>query len=351
MNGSEFQEKRETLLARLQLALELEWATLPPYLVALLSIKRTANREAADLIRSVAMEEMLHFALVANVMNAVGGQPRVDKSNCPSYPLTMTFEGRPFADRAFPINLERFSKASMATFMKVEQPQKPIIKTARVHDAIDVPAPTIGEFYGEIVSLLEELEAAFPGTLFIGDRKRQLESDFFWGGGGTIEVVTDLDSAKVALETVIEQGEGAWPWSQDKLAATVERPLEMGHYYRFSEIYFERHFSKTDDPEKRPSGDPMPIDYTAVHPIKQNARTVDYPQGSEAAALNDAFNNHYTMMLRQLGEAINGTPNVLYTAIMNGMHEMTSVARALMAVPIPGSNNGENACPTFEWLE
>ena len=73
MNEAEIEEKQRTLLARLQLAMELEWATLPPYLVAVLSIKRSSNREAADLIRGVAMEEMLHLALVANVMNAVSG--------------------------------------------------------------------------------------------------------------------------------------------------------------------------------------------------------------------------------------------------------------------------------------
>ncbi|WP_457659936.1 ferritin-like domain-containing protein [Sinorhizobium medicae] len=94
----------------MQLALELEWATLPPYLVALLSIKGPQNREAADLIRGVAMEEMLHFALVANVINAIGGRPVVAKENCPTYPMRMTFEGRPFADRTFPINLGCFSK-------------------------------------------------------------------------------------------------------------------------------------------------------------------------------------------------------------------------------------------------
>ena len=351
MNDTEFEDKRRTLLSRLQLALELEWATLPPYLVALLSINPSANREAADLIRGVAMEEMLHFTLVANVINAVGGRPAIGKANCPTYPLTMTFEGRPFADRTFPINLEPFSKASIATFMRIEQPQPPRVETAWLREIIDVPAPTIGEFYGEIISLLETLDTAVPGKLFVGGRSRQLGGDFFWGGGGAIVVVTDLASAKTALDTVIEQGEGAWPWTQEKLAATVGEPLEMGHYYRFGEIFFERHFLKEDDPTKPPTGIPMSIDYTAVSPIRQNARAADYPADSKAAALNDAFNSRYTMMLRQLGESVNGTPHALYTAIMNGMHGMTSIARELMQTLMPGSTSGETACPTFEWME
>ncbi|MDX0961540.1 ferritin-like domain-containing protein [Sinorhizobium medicae] len=338
------------LLKSLQLALELEWATLPPYLVALLSIKGPQNREAADLIRGVAMEEMLHFALVANVINAIGGRPVVAKENCPTYPMRMTFEGRPFADRTFPINLGCFSKESISTFMKIEQPQEPVIKTAWLDTVIDVPAPTIGEFYEEIKSILRELDAALPEGLFVGDPAHQLGGDFFWGGGGAIKAVTDLDSALEALETVVEQGEGAWPLSQEKFSKKAGEPLEMGHYYRFSEIFYERHFIDSDDPRGLPGGPSMAVDWNAVFPIRENATSADYAAGSMAATLNDAFNRRYTMMLRQLDESVNGAPTALYTAIMNGMHGLTSVARELMATPIEGSD-GETACPTFEWVE
>jgi hypothetical protein len=56
----------------------------------------------------------------------------------------MTFEGRPFADRSFPIALTRFSNSSIATFMKIEKPQEPKFKTLALNDKLDVPAPTIG---------------------------------------------------------------------------------------------------------------------------------------------------------------------------------------------------------------
>ena len=38
------EDKRATLLTRLQTAIELEWSTIPPYMVAVLSMKLTANR-------------------------------------------------------------------------------------------------------------------------------------------------------------------------------------------------------------------------------------------------------------------------------------------------------------------
>ncbi|WP_404294253.1 ferritin-like protein (plasmid) [Microvirga sp. RSM25] len=351
MTAPKLEAKKLELLSWLQLALELEWSTLPPYLVALLSIKRPQNREAADLIRGVAMEEMLHFALVANVMNALGGRPKIARDNCPTYPLTMTFEGRPFADRTFPISLARFSKESISTFMKIEQPQQAKFETLAWKNKIDVPAPTIGEFYEGILTLLDELDAALPDSLFTGDPRRQLEADYFWGGGGEIIIVSDLTSARTALETVIEQGEGAWPFSQEEFAEVAGHSLSMGHYYRFSEIFYERRFIPTDDPRVPPSGPAMAIDYTAVYPIRENAKSTDYPSGSVATALNEAFNRRYTMMMRQLDEAVNGEPKALYTAIMYGMHGLASAAKDLMATPMPGVGKVETACPTFEWMD
>lgn len=56
-------------------------------------------------------------------------------------------------------------------------------------------------------------------------------------------------------------------------------------------------------------------------------------------------------MLLQLEEAMNGNPKVLYTAIMNGMHSLTPIAREMMSTPIEGDAAGRHACPTFEWVE
>ncbi|MEA5498083.1 ferritin-like domain-containing protein [Limnoraphis robusta] len=51
----------------------IEHATFPPYITALYSLKPGSNLEAFHVIRAVAVEEMLHLTLVANVFNAVGG--------------------------------------------------------------------------------------------------------------------------------------------------------------------------------------------------------------------------------------------------------------------------------------
>src|SRR4051794_28336931 len=176
------EDKRAALLALLQTAIELEWSTIPPYMVATLSMKLTANREAANLIRGVMMEEMLHMALLANVLNAVGGTVHIGPDNAPSYPRRL-FEGRDF-----PVNLAPFSAENVATFMKIEEPRT-----------------SVGAFYRSIVALLEELDRAAPGALFTGDPARQLYDDYYWGGGNEIIPVKDLGSAKKALDVVIDK--------------------------------------------------------------------------------------------------------------------------------------------------
>ena len=68
----------ESLREHLQWAIELEHFTLPPYLCALYSLDAVRNPEASEVVASVLVEEMLHMTLAANLLNAVGGRPRLD---------------------------------------------------------------------------------------------------------------------------------------------------------------------------------------------------------------------------------------------------------------------------------
>ena len=58
----------------LHAAMQLEHATIPPYLTALYSIHPGTNAAATQIVRAVAVEEMLHLTLAANVLNAVAGR-------------------------------------------------------------------------------------------------------------------------------------------------------------------------------------------------------------------------------------------------------------------------------------
>ena len=60
----------------LQMAIELEFSTLPPYLYALYSIRPDANAVAADRIKAVAMEEMVPYARARELSEKIGGSPQ-----------------------------------------------------------------------------------------------------------------------------------------------------------------------------------------------------------------------------------------------------------------------------------
>jgi Ferritin-like len=352
-NKPGIRSKKEKLLAWLQIALELELSTIPPYLVALLSIKLPGNRESAELIRSVMIEEMLHLALVANVLNAVGGKPRLDKNAIPRYPLKMKFEGKVFEDRKFWINLAPFSEPVIKTFLQIEQPQNPPPPQGGVTAYIvklDVPALTIGEFYGQIVSLLEEMEHESPGNVFVGKPEYQIKKDYYWAGGGDLVVVQDLTTAKEALDLVIKQGEGAWTSGPGQVARDFNDNFKIGHYYRFNEILCGQRYKKSDNSANPPTGDKFSVDYTNVYPLKVNPRSVDYKNAHELKDLNEQFNLRYSNMLRQIEEAMNGSPRTLYTAIMDSMHHLTPIAHQMMKTPILAGEE-TTGCPTFQWRE
>ena len=189
------------------------------------------------------------------------------------------------------------------------------------------------------------------GQLFVGNPQRQIKEDYYWASGGKIVAVRDLKSAKIALNLVISQGEGAWPKPGDPLPkGFADPPLQMGHYYRFNEIAKGRRYKNSDDPDLPPTGDPIEVDYSAVYPIKVNPDQGDYKPGTRLFALNESFNKRYTTMLLQIHEAFNGTPKTLYTAIMDSMHGLTPIAHEMMKIPISGVLESPPGCPTFDWV-
>lgn len=331
----------------LQTALELELATIPPYMIGLLSIKRPGNREVAEILRGVMLEEMLHMALVSNVLNAIGGKPQLNADTIPKYPFDLAFEGKRFDDRQFQVHLAPFSEATVKTFLDIERPQDPDIRA--INFRLEIPALTIGGFYKAMVELLQELVGADPNGIFVGDKSKQLEGDYFWAGGGSIIRVTDFATAKAALDFVADQGEGA-PESAARRRGGPVPDFRMGHFFRFQQILHKRRYLKSDDPARPPTGPEIAVDYNAVYPCKIDPKSSDYPEGSDLAKLNSEFNIRYTALLRQVEDAMNGEPKSLYDAILDHMRAMSPIAHEMMKLPLDGDPDGRVGCPTFEWM-
>ena len=110
----------QRLRDHLQTALEIEHATIPPYLTALVSIKRGYNIEVQKIIKTIIRQEMLHMALVANILNAIGGRPKLYyRDFIPRFPSRLPGEVHP----SLVVPLEKCSIGLIRNvFMKIEEP-------------------------------------------------------------------------------------------------------------------------------------------------------------------------------------------------------------------------------------
>lgn len=339
----------ERLRELLEAAVKLELSTIPPYLCALYSIHPEGNDEAKLVIRSVVVEEMLHMVLAANVLNAIGGEPRVaGPEHAPRYPHELP--------DGVVIDLLPFSPAAIAAFLKVENPEHdhhpidpdhPLVADRRsephvspVAQALDRPG-TIGAFYGEIEEgLRQAAEEVGEERLFSGDPSRQVSREYYYAGGGQSLEVGDLASALGALQEIVEQGEG-------DMGSIYDDDGDLAHYYRFQQLSHNRAYQPSDDPQT-PTGGPMGVDYEAVYPMIANPRNEDYPD-RELLAASDAANRTWSKLLLQIEDSFNGNPSALVPAV-HSMFKLRDQALVLLANPLP-DHPGRHAGPTFEWSQ
>lgn len=324
-----------SLKRHLQTAIELEHSTIPPYLCALYSIKDGDNQDSAQIIKSVVIEEMLHMILAANVLNAIGGEPSINHPRfIPKYPTYL-----PHSDKAFLIGLDKFSKSTIETFLKIELPAKP--KTPPEANKYS----TIGQFYEAIEEALKRL--AREKNIFTGDPARQITQEYYYGSGGGVFPVYDLDSALEALHEIVGQGEGIANTIFNGDHRIFGEQIEYAHYFRYNEIYAERYYKKTDTPRSGPTGKRLPVNWNAVYDMRPNPKLKDYPKGSERWKKTYAFNRNYMSVLNDLHRAFNAEPKQLLTAVV-AMYDVKYQAVELMKVPV--DKQGLTAGPSFEYV-
>jgi hypothetical protein len=310
------------LQTALQAAVMLEHATLPPYLYASWSL--SGNDAIAGLLGPIVMQEMGHMALACNILNAVGGSPVIDDPKfVPSYPGPLPGG----VESELRVPLAPFSiDLVQDVFMVIEEPEDPIARQASDDEGV-----TIGEFYAEI-----EQQIVTQGQgIFTGPADLQVD-----GILPDVIAVTNVDTARTAIQTIVQQGEGT-------ARSPDESPGELAHYYRFAEIYHGKTLipNPTPPPAFVYEGDPIPFDPQGVLPVVSNPKATDYPAGSPARVQCDAFNATYTSLLQNLHAGFNGTQDSLGSAISD-MFELKNQGITLMQVPL---GDGTNAGPSFEF--
>ena len=313
-------------------AIKLELATIPPYLTALFSVKPGRNADAAAIVRSVAIEEMLHLSLACNLLNAVGGQPHLPGATV-RYPSELPMHigdepGKP----PFRVPLQKLSMDSIKTFMTIEEPEDPLVFRSLQLTALAPDYHTIGEFYEAVCQLIVELGP----PIFTGRRDHQVSG---WVGTHRLKPIGKVEDAVEAINLIVDQGEGT------KTSPAAD-PEELAHYYRFEQI--QRGQTLNPDPSA-PHGyswgdPPVALDADGVWPMIDNPPLVPLPPGSPVARASDQFDATYTALIDELQRTFSGTPQALGSA-MAQMHALRLEAQSLMPMPVPGQNG--TAGPRF----
>jgi CDGSH-type Zn-finger protein len=284
---------------------------------------------------------MLHLMLAANVLNAVGGAPSLDHPGfIPRYPAYL-----PHSAERFLVPIARFSPDSLETFLQIERPEEAEAQPE------DDRYETIGQFYRAIEDGLDYLCATLgEDAVFTGDPLRQITPELVtYGGSGKVISVTDLASARAAIDEIEEQGEGlkhAEIWDGDRDMFHPDRD-EVAHYFRFVEVREGRSYQRGDTPVSGPTGDQFEVDWDAVYPMRENPRSDDFAEGSLVRMTMDAFNQTYSDLLRTMHRAFNGEQSQLLPSI-GQMFQLRDLAHELMEMP---TGDGETtAGPSFEYL-
>ncbi|MEI8135513.1 MAG: ferritin-like domain-containing protein [bacterium] len=242
----------------LQHALELEIWTIPLYLTALYSIKGLRllrpldYPDAAKLMYSVAVQEMLHIELVCNISNALGKSLQF---HAPCYDGK---KGIPFIHPAkqylpeslhgYPITPQALNEHSLRLFCAIELPH-PKSEVTYEHER---SYNSIAEMYDALRIGIELLwDECYVGDDVNTKQKNSFQEYLHRGHHGFSQIVTSRATALKAIEAIVEQGEGA-----DSLRVPSDyRPPEMNdlqknagwfkghmsHYQKFSLLLHHHH--------------------------------------------------------------------------------------------------------------
>jgi CDGSH-type Zn-finger protein/truncated hemoglobin YjbI len=349
-------EHREALIYMLCEAAELEHGIMCQYLFGAFSLKQStdegltedelaaANRWRKQILH-VATQEMLHLALVQNLLSAIGGPAHLVRPNLPlpaaHYPAGVQLALLPFGEQA------------LAHFMFLERPEGMDLDDADGLAAIGraeplmsagdiVPRPqdfaTVGHLYRSIEAGFAHLAEKYGEEwLFVGPPRAQATPEhFLWP---ELVTVTDLDSAQRAIDTILEQGEGPRGDWRD------------AHFGKFVEILDEYQQMRAANP----GFDPVrPVIAANVRPPQ---RDVEVPMITDplTARVADLFNVGYEILLQVFyryfahTEETDAQLKVLADATVSLMLSVLQpLANVITTLPAGPGHEGKTAGPSFE---
>jgi CDGSH-type Zn-finger protein/truncated hemoglobin YjbI len=349
-------EHREALIYMLCEAAELEHGIMCQYLFAAFSMKQstaeglTENELAAvtrwrKKITHVATQEMLHLALVQNLLSAIGAAPHMTRPNLPHpaghYPAGVQLALIPFGEKA------------LRHFMFLERPETYDLDDPLVGSAVDRAIPHIseqdivptGQDFATVGHLYRSIEAGIAhlvdkygeSWLFVGPPRAQATQQHF--GWPELTAVTGLASAQQAIDTILEQGEGPrGHWLN-------------AHFGQFVAILDEFQQMSADNPDFDPVRPVLAANVRPCPPPVQTPLITD----PLTAQVTDLFNVGYEIMLQiferffahteETGPQLKALADTTVALMFQVIEPLANLITTLPAGPEYG---GRNAAPSFE---
>jgi Ferritin-like len=349
-------ETREELVYLLGQACEIEHGLMCEYLYAQFSLKRGLDEGLTEgqlarvqawekALIAVIKQEMLHLALATNILTAIGAAPHFERPNFPIlsrwYPEGVQIALVPFSERA------------LRHFIYLERPEGMALDDAAGFAAAAHAQPlaagdtglvaepeewrTVGHLYRGIEAGLAHLCDRYgEDGVFIGPARSQAVTEIFeWP---ELIAVTGLASAGAAIETIVEQGEGArGDWLRS-------------HFGTFVGILEDLLAEQTADPAFDPAR-PVEPAFARLPPDVAAGTVIEVPATARVAELADGL---YEVTLQVLGRYYlhhGETAAEFDTLARTAKHLMNWVMRelgpVLTTLPVGPSHPGRTTGPTF----
>jgi Ferritin-like len=349
-------EHREALIYMICAAAELEHALMCEYLFAAFSLKETADegltqeqlaavKRWRSAILGVAGQAMLHLALTANMLTALGASPHLSRPNLPQparhYPAAVKLALLPFGEQA------------LRHFLYLERPEGMALDDAEGMGAMGEAVPLMtgdeivphAQEFSTVGHLYRSIEAGFghltsklgADRLFVGPPQAQVTGAMFsWP---QLIPVTDLASASAAIEEIVEQGEGPrGDWRQ-------------AHFGRFKAVLDEYLAMKAGDPGFEPA---RPVVAARVRPGEGDGTGpfITDPLTAKVADLSNVIYEVLLLLLYRLLSRIDETDEEATTLANVAVGLMSQgvepVGKVLGTLPVGAELPGATAGAPFE---